>query len=66
MMQHDGVAVASVGPYAGADMHIAQLMPLPSLTVVPVYLDWFYLPGFTILLTAHPDSPGQWAVKRVQ
>jgi len=21
-------------------------------------LDWFYLPGFTSLVPAHPDSPG--------
>ena len=45
----------------GADLRIAQLMPLP-LTVscfskVQV--------GFTFLVPAHPGSPGQKAVKRV-
>jgi len=37
----------------GADLHMAQLMPLP-LTI-----SWFYFAGFTFLLPAHPDSPGQ-------
>ena len=45
----------------GADLHMAQLMPLP-LTVscfskIQV--------GFTFLVPAHPGSPGQRAVKRV-
>jgi len=45
----------------GADLHMAQLMPLP-LTVscfsrIQV--------GFTFLVLAHPGSPGQRAVKRV-
>jgi len=45
----------------GADLHMAQLMPLP-LTVscfskIPI--------GFTFLVLAHPGSPGQRAVKRV-
>jgi len=40
-----------------ADLHMAQLMPLP-LTVS--CSDWFYLPGL-----AHPGSPGQRAIKRV-
>ena len=45
----------------GADLHMAQLMPLP-LTVscsskIPI--------GFTFLVPAHPGSPGQRAVKRV-
>ena len=45
----------------GADLHLAQLMPLP-LTVC-----WFskIQIGFTFLLPAHPSSPGQSAVKRV-
>ena len=45
----------------GADLHMAQLMPLP-LTV-----SWFskIQTGFTFLVPAHPDSPGQRAVKRV-
>ena len=46
----------------GADLHMAQLMPLP-LTVscfskIPI--------GFTFLVPAHPGSPGQRAVKRVR
>jgi len=45
----------------GADLHMAQLMPLP-LTVscfskIPI--------GFTFLVPAHPGSPRQRAVKRV-
>jgi len=45
----------------GADLHMAQLMPLP-LTVscfskIPI--------GFTFLVPAHAGSPGQRAVKRV-
>jgi len=34
----------------GADLHIAQLMPLSLSAVNP---DWFYL-------VAHPGSPGQY------
>ena len=46
----------------GADLHMAQLMPLPlavscfSKTQI----------GFTFLVPAHPGSPGQRAVKRVR
>ena len=45
----------------GADLHMAQLMPVP-LTVscsskIPI--------GFTFLIPAHPGSPGQTAVKRM-
>jgi len=43
----------------GADLHMAQLMPLPQLSLAPVNPDWFYLPGFTFLVLAHPGSPGQ-------
>jgi len=45
----------------GADLHMAQLMPLP-LTV-----SWFskILIGFTFLVPAHLGSPGKRAVKRV-
>jgi len=45
----------------GADLHMAQLMPLPLTTpsLAPVNPDWFYLPGFTFLVPAHPGSPGQ-------
>ena len=44
-----------------ADLHMAQLMPLP-LTVScfsKIQID------FTILVPAHPGSPGKRAVKRV-
>jgi len=27
----------------GADLHMAQLMPLPLLSLAPVNPDWFYL-----------------------
>jgi len=42
----------------GADLHMAQLMPL-SLASVKSRL------VFTFLVPAHPGSPGQRAVKRV-
>ena len=45
----------------GADLHMAQLMPLP-LTVScfsKVHI------GFTFLVPGYPGSPGQRAVKRV-
>jgi len=45
----------------GADLHVAQLMPLP-LTVScssKIHI------GFTFLVPAYPGSPGQRAVKRV-
>ena len=45
----------------GADLHMAQLMPLP-LSVScfsKIHI------GFTFLVPAHPGSPGQRAVKRV-
>ena len=44
-----------------ADLHMAQLMPLP-LTV-----SWFskIQIGFTFLVLAHPGSPGRRAVKWV-
>ena len=44
----------------GADLHMAQLMPLP-LTVSCFSK---ILTGFTFLVPAHPGSPGQRAVKR--
>ena len=45
----------------GADLHMAQLMPLP------LTLSCFskIQIGFTILVPAHLGSPGQRAVKRV-
>ena len=45
----------------GADLHMAQLMPLP-LTVCCFSKIQI---GFTFLVPAHPGSPGQRAVKRV-
>ena len=42
----------------GADLHMAQLMPL-LLTLAPVNPDWFYLPGFTFLVPAYPGGPKQ-------
>jgi len=44
-----------------ADLHVAQLMPL-SLTVSCFNKIQI---GFTFLVSAHPGSPGQTAVKRV-
>ena len=45
----------------GADLHTAQLMPLP-LTVSCFSKIQI---GFTFLVPAHPRSPGKMAVKRV-
>jgi len=45
----------------GADLHMAQLMPLP-LTVC--CFSKFQI-GFTFLVPAHPGSPGKRAIKRV-
>ena len=45
----------------GADLHMAQRMPLP-LTVSCFSKIKI---GFTFLVLAHPGSPGQMAVKRV-
>jgi len=45
----------------GADLHMAQLMPL-SLTVSCFSEIQI---GFTFLVPAHPGSPGKRAVKRV-
>jgi len=44
----------------GADLHIAQLMPLP-LTVSCFCKIQI---GFTFLVPAHPGNPGQRAVQR--
>jgi len=43
----------------GADLHVAQLMPLPLTVSSKTQI------GFTFLVPAHPGSPGQRAVKRV-
>jgi len=45
----------------GADLHMAQLMPLP-FTVSCFSKIQF---GFAFLVPAHPGSPGKGAVKRV-
>jgi len=45
----------------GADLHMAQLMPLP-LTVSCFSKIQI---GFTFLVPAHPGNPGKRAVKRV-
>ena len=45
----------------GADLHTAQLMPLP-LTVSRFTKIQI---GFTFLVLAHPGSPGKRALKRV-
>ena len=46
----------------GADLHMAQLMPLP-LTVSCFSNIQI---GFTFLEPAHPGSPGKRAIKRVR
>jgi len=46
----------------GADLHTAQLMPLP------LAVSWFskiQIKDFTFLVPAHPGSPRQRAIKRV-
>jgi len=45
----------------GADLHMAQLMPLPLAVSCFSKIQI----GFTFLVPAHPGSPGQTAVKRV-
>ena len=45
----------------GADLHMAQLMPLPLIVSCFSKIQI----GFTFLVPAHPGSPGQRAVKRV-
>jgi len=44
----------------GADLHVAQLMPLP--LTVSCFSEIQI--GFTFLVPAHPGSPGQRAIKR--
>jgi len=56
-----GVAGVAVCLERGADLHMAQLMPLP-LTVS--YSSKIQI-GFTFLVLAHLGSPGQRDVKRV-
>ena len=45
----------------GADLHMAQLMPLPFTVSCFSKIQI----GFAFLVLAHPGSPGQRAVKRV-
>jgi len=45
----------------GADLHMAQLMPLP----LTVYCFSTIQIGFAFLVPAHPGSPGQGAIKWV-
>ena len=45
----------------GADMHMAQLMPLPLTVSCSSKIQI----GFTFLVPAHLGSPGQRAIKRV-
>ena len=45
----------------GADVHMAQLMPLPLTVSCSSKIQI----GFTFLVLAHPGSPRQSAVKRV-
>jgi len=44
----------------GADLHMAQLMPLPLTVSCFCKIEI----GFTFLVPAHPGSPGQRAIKR--
>jgi len=45
----------------GADLHMAQLMPLPLTVSCSCKIQI----GFTFLVPAYPGSPGHTAVKRV-
>ena len=45
----------------GADLHMAQLMPLPLIVSCFSKIQF----GFAFLVPAHPGSPGKRAVKRV-
>jgi len=56
-----GVVICLICLEQGADLHMAQLMPLP-LTVSCFRKIQIC---FTFLVPAHPGSPGQRAVKRV-
>ena len=46
----------------GADLHMAQLMPLP----LTAFCFSKIQTGFTFLVPAHPGSPGKRAVKRAR
>jgi len=43
----------------GADLHMTQQMPLPLTMSCSSKSTLVYLPGFTFLVLAYPDSPGQ-------
>jgi len=45
----------------GADLHMAQLMPLPLIISCFIKMQI----GFTFLVLAHPGSPGKRAIKLV-
>jgi len=45
----------------GADLHMAQLVPLP----LTIFCSSKIQIGFTFLVPAHPGSPGQRAIKQV-
>jgi len=45
----------------GADLHVAQLMPLPLTVSCSSKIQI----GFTFLVPAYPGSPGQRAINRV-
>jgi len=47
----------------GADLHMLSWCHCHSLSLAPVNADWFYFPGFTFLVPAHPESKR--AVKRL-
>jgi len=56
--QDAGVVICLEG---GANLHMAQLMPLP----LTVFCFSKIQTGFTFLVPAHPGSPGKRAIKRV-
>jgi len=47
-----------------ADLHTAQLMPLPKVPITVSCFSKIQI-GFTFLVPAHPGSPGQRAIKWV-
>ena len=49
----------------GADLHMAQLMPLPLTVSCFSKIQVDFQIDFTFLVLAHPGSPGQRAVKQV-
>ena len=59
--KHKSGGVLVVCLEQGADLHMAQLMPLPPTVSCFSKIRI----GFTFLVPAHPGSPGQRAVKRV-